>query len=549
MHFKSSNKALLSITNNKAPSSLPKEKAGMSENMVHNGDSVLLHVRGDRSYIARVMKGKPIDIYKHRVQSDLLIGLIYNAFYILRDAKFNPTIDMATDPTVQGYTALTAEGDGDVLAGLCDDEAGELRQTLLESESYQGKNTEFSRQKSVNRARNRHVLIFKIELANPFSICKYLYYGKNPETNLFISPGNYALLIHHSDAARIPGCARILVYDDLDGRVAAGIASKLVLTNSIADLTDPCVKMLANECTVLIDKCSEAKTFKERHLLGFSFLEKARSILKLPLCDKEVVAVTGRTLGAGLKNALIDSNIFSSKHGSDTSRPNIAPFLCAINSTKLVDDDDLGFLGYTVVDNDTAILEHNDEHTHSNVWTLESMNHAIMCDYDMWLERRLCLLNIPADKLRETIYAAPDLESFSRTTRAPLCIPLETDLSSLTFDSLVIAARSRPLPLVQLLSKFIKPTAPVSVYSPSAEALAELGHHLISTRSGHIQSYMDNRILDYQILPGRTRPAMLGESFGGYVLTYYAQPLNENDESIFRKSRNVMFSKRRGLKQ
>lgn len=528
---------------------LLKKKAEMNENLVHNGDSVLLHVRGDRSYIARVMMGKPVDIYKHRVQSDLLIGLTYNAFYMLRGEKSSLTIDQADDPTVQGYTALTAEGDGDALAGLCDSEAEDLRQALLDSESYQGKSNEFSRQKSVNRARKRHVLIFKIELANPYSICKYLYNGKTPETNLFMSPGNYALLIHHSDAARIPGCSRILVYDDVDGRVAAGIASRLVLTNSIVDPADPNVKLLVDECAELIDQCSEVKTFKERHLLGFSFLEKARSLLKLPRCDREVVAVTGRTLGAGLKNALIDGNIFPPKHGLEASRPNIAPFVCAINSTKFISDGDLGFLGYDVVDNDTASPESNSRATHSDIWTLESMNHAIMCDYDMWLERRLCLLNIPADKLREAIYSAPDLESFSRNTRMPLCIPLETDLSSLTFDSLVIAARSRPLPLVQLLSKFIRPAAPVSVYSPSAEALAELGHHLISTRSGHIQSYMDNRILDYQILPGRTRPAMLGESFGGYVLTYYTQPLTESDESIFRKSRNVMFSKRKSLKQ
>ncbi len=521
----------------------------MNENHVHNGDSVLLHVRGDRSYIARILMGKPIDIYRHRVQSDLLIGLAYNAFYTLRGEGSKVLISRTNDPTVQGYTALTAGGDGDALAGLCDDDAEELRQALLESESYQGKETEFSRQKAVNRARKRHVLIFGIELANPYNICKYLYTSKTPATNLFLSPGNYALLLHHSDAARVPGYSRILIYDDLDGRVAAGIASRMVLTDAIVDPTNTSVKMLADECVELIDRCSEVQTFKERHILGFSFLEKARFVLKLPRCDQEVVVVTGRTLGAGLKNALIDCNIFPSKHGLEASRPNIAPFVCAINSTKLADDEDLSLLGYDIVNNDTAPSESNDGLRQSDTWTLETVNHAIMCDYDMWLERRLCLLGISVDKLREAIYSAPDLESFSRSIRVPLCIPLDMNLSALTFDSLVIASRSRPLPLVQLLSKFIRPAAPVSIYSPSAEALAELGHYLISARSGHIQSYMDNRILDYQILPGRTRPAMLGESFGGYVLTYYTQPHTENDESIFRKSRNVMFSKRRGLKQ
>lgn len=136
--------------------------------------------------------GKPIDIYRHRVQSDLLIGLAYNAFYTLRGEGSKVLISRTNDPTVQGYTALTAGGDGDALAGLCDDDAEELRQALLESESYQGKETEFSRQKAVNRARKRHVLIFGIELANPYNICKYLYTSKTPETNLFMSPGNYA---------------------------------------------------------------------------------------------------------------------------------------------------------------------------------------------------------------------------------------------------------------------------------------------------------------------------------------------------------------------
>ncbi|KAE8306059.1 Gcd10p family protein [Giardia duodenalis] len=521
----------------------------MDKNQVQNGDSVLLHVRGDRSYITRIAMSKPVDIYHHRVQSDLLIGLIYNAFYMLRGGGSNITIDRADDPTVQGYTALTAGGAGDALAGLCDNEAEELRQALLESESYQGKDTEFSRQKAVNRARKRHVLIFSIELANPYSICKYLYTGKTPETNLFMSPGNYSLLLHHSDAARIPGYSRILVYDDLDGRVAAGIASRMVLTDAVVDPTNANVKMLMDECTELINQCSEVKTFRERHRLGFLFLERVRTVLNLPRCDQEVVAVTGRTLGAGLKNALIDSNVLPAKHGLEASRPNIAPFVCAVNSTKLADDDDLGLLGYSIVGDDTSCPKPEDDSVRTDIWTPESITRAIMCDYDMWLERRLCLLKIPVDKLKEVIYSAPDLESFSRNTRAPLCTPLDTDLLPLSFDSLVIAARSRPLPLAQLLSKFIRPAAPVSVYSPSAEALAELGHYLLSTRSGHIQSYTDNRLLDYQILPGRTRPAMLGESFGGYVLTYYTQPPTENDESIFRKSRNVMFSKKRSLKQ
>lgn len=71
------------------------------QNQVQNGDSVLLHVRGDRSYITRIAMSKPVDIYHHRVQSDLLIGLIYNAFYMLRRGS-NITIDRADDPTVQG---------------------------------------------------------------------------------------------------------------------------------------------------------------------------------------------------------------------------------------------------------------------------------------------------------------------------------------------------------------------------------------------------------------------------------------------------------------
>lgn len=79
-----------------------KKKWTMDKNQVQNGDSVLLHVRGDRSYITRIAMSKPVDIYHHRVQSDLLIGLIYNAFYMLRGGGLTSLLIGQMTPLFRG---------------------------------------------------------------------------------------------------------------------------------------------------------------------------------------------------------------------------------------------------------------------------------------------------------------------------------------------------------------------------------------------------------------------------------------------------------------
>jgi len=123
---------------------------------------------------------------------------------------------------------------------------------------------------------------------------------------------------------------------------------------------------------------------------------------------------------------------------------------------------------------------------------------------------RRSIVTVPISILKEVPPAAP----------APSC-PQNSPHSLFVngFDSLILAPKAAPLPLLSALLVFLKPARPFVVFSPFIEPLAEC-HNVLKAANQAIQMQLSETWLrEFQVLPQRTRPSMSMHGASGYLLT------------------------------
>lgn len=501
---------------------------------VRNGDNVLFHVKDDKTYINRIVSNGTIELYRKRLQGAKFIGLQYNQWFYIQIEGSEPTIVQMPDVTMSSYSAVVDKDTGNSLDLL----HGETRTAIADGDAFQQRETEFSRFKLVNRAVKRHLLAFTMELVEPYQLVKNSFRGKMPGNAMFLSPDNFGLLIQLSGVSRIPGFSRCLIYDDVNGYVAAGVAQRLALTDTISDPTAmACTTLKEGLQSLMEELTSKQLTLQERVLRAREYYKKLLKDLKIPPFPHELAVVTGKTTGNCIKSVLSECNMLPFKTDLEGSRPNISPFIAPLGAHRFASDETLSRLGYTLMDSpdDTTI------HEPSELWTPKTMYRALRHDHENWVSRRVKSLGIDLEPLFTLLHDE------QRGLREYIS-EVEDSEEELYFDSLIVATRSRPLPLIRLLMQFVRPAAPVVIFSSCGGALAELNSYIIRERCGILTSLYDNRALSFQVLPHRTRPAMLGESFGGYLLSYYAQVPTIDDGSVTRKAKDCATKKNRKVK-
>eukprot|EP00768_Dysnectes_brevis_P000085 gnl/Dysnectes_brevis/1019_a1136_1899.p1 GENE.gnl/Dysnectes_brevis/1019_a1136_1899~~gnl/Dysnectes_brevis/1019_a1136_1899.p1 ORF type:complete len:516 (+),score=157.42 gnl/Dysnectes_brevis/1019_a1136_1899:87-1634(+) len=498
--------------------------AAYGPNAVAYGDNILIAISGGKkSFLQRVQEGKHVKLYqKFVVPSSSLVGLIYGQWFEVQDKastedKDFKIIKRVADHSVSQYQTTVSVSSilpstivkDDLSSAISQQEiealqakgvsGSEIISKIQESSSSFDKKTEFSKFKWIQRARERHGLFFQIKKVTPYSLSRHLLTAKKTEQRVIIPPANLALLVNASGAAE---SSRILVVDDAYGSLAAAV-------------------------------CWAAQR------------EKAE-----PAFEDTAVVVTGKTMGAAIRGALQEINMLT-KEGP--VRDN-APFVCPLGLHKFVDPDDAAmnehFPGLQEVaegQEQGRIKSARAKATEQSAklgadapvpaapvprpprgkFHQEDLGNFLLREYRKWAERKGFAPNGPAIDAQEA-------------ARAAMPIDAEVSLHSLpappaAFDSLAIASRSRPLPLVIALSPYLAAGATVAVYTELEAHAAELSMALHRARACQIRIQQSSEKL-WQMLPGRTHPVMLGHTPTGYVVSWVAMPPHEERELV-RKSR------------
>ena len=87
------------------------------------------------------------------------------------------------------------------------------------------------------------------------------------------------------------------------------------------------------------------------------------------------------------------------------------------------------------------------------------------------------------------------------------------------FDSLIIASHFEPLPVLKACCGLLLPSSPIVIYSEHVEPLNECFTYLNDQVLGLRVTIGDTWLREFQVLAGRTHPAMSMVASGGFVLT------------------------------
>eukprot|EP00005_Dracoamoeba_jomungandri_P003845 CAMPEP_0174258544 /NCGR_PEP_ID=MMETSP0439-20130205/7518_1 /TAXON_ID=0 /ORGANISM="Stereomyxa ramosa, Strain Chinc5" /LENGTH=459 /DNA_ID=CAMNT_0015342085 /DNA_START=147 /DNA_END=1526 /DNA_ORIENTATION=- len=115
-------------------------------------------------------------------------------------------------------------------------------------------------------------------------------------------------------------------------------------------------------------------------------------------------------------------------------------------------------------------------------------------------------------------------------------------LFSSGFDSLIIASKSDPLPLLISLFPYLKPSGSIVIYYPSVQELGVCFDVLKESYQGINLSLSETWLREFQVLEARTRPNMKMNGASGYLLvatkTNYGKDLKEMYHNIKDGGRN-----------
>lgn len=509
------------------------------------------------------------------------------------------------DPAVVAYTAI--EGPGALAAA-----GGAETQALVDgNERFHQRKTEFAKQKFATRARERHAMVFTVELATPYSLCRYAYRGALHQDTMGMSPAVLSLLLQHSAVSRMPGRSRVLVVDDLDGRVAAAVANRLSLTHPALspgelEFIRSTISSLAGRLRAQLaeqevqdatregqgeqgERAAASGAVEQAHDQGAGpaaqgeprirpftpalrachaevarFIGRLCEVLGVPLFGQELVCCTGRLTGGSLRESLEEINLLPPRLDLEGGRPPTAPFVYPTAFGRFVDAEDAALaaevLGYQVP-KDAEEEGAADTPEATAGWSSQSLTDSLAWEYDAWVARRLRQLQIDVSPLTDIVCRDEQGRAVPQRMTPPFCLswPGVLHLNSwkgtqggrsepILFDSLVVASRLRTQTVLRLFSSFLRPSASVAVFTQSSGNAADACAYVRENKLGVSTAVYGCTEQAQQVLPGRTHPEMLGEGFGGYVFTYYTQEEDPAFREVSRAGREQSSSRQRKLR-
>ncbi|KAH0575667.1 hypothetical protein SS50377_23307 [Spironucleus salmonicida] len=252
----------------------------------------------------------------------------------------------------------------------------------------------------------------------------------------------------------------------------------------------------------------------------------------IPHNSQSSVLCAGDHSASQLKDTLIDCNLLPHRAAhEDGARWPTTPVVFHCNLWRFLSQDDqfLDNLGVFPDPNSKQIFT-----SEVPMITSDTITKELDLDFIFWVERRLAYYGVNGTALgRVSRLCIVDgkLHNVQKADLVPMLCYADFSDKKFAFDSIIIAAKSRPLPAVKAFIPIANSGAPVSVFAETLPALEEVGNFVVTQRNGIRFGALKCHAVQQQILPNRTHPVMIGPLSTGYVANFFTQ-LSTEDEGF-----------------
>ncbi|XP_059147966.1 tRNA (adenine(58)-N(1))-methyltransferase non-catalytic subunit TRM6-like isoform X2 [Physella acuta] len=441
----------------------------MADSVIQEGDQVVFR-RAGTTRVFQIRKSRQVYFEKTKFSADELIGQSYGTTYEVEGGhliKVEPAsinVELVSAAGVDNRNLVDTEKNQkmsteDIKKMKEDGVAGEkiITELIENSETFKSK-TEYSQAKYVKKKKQKHILSFTVSRPTPRLIMEI--YSKEPIKICNLRADTLAQILSYSN---VRYGSNVGVVETCQGLILACVLQRMGGQGKIVNLIPNSNDNLSRDV-----------------MTYFNFSESAlQNCISYPLNQLSSV----KTLDDDVTCVSAGDSVVNSSPVSDAI-PHDGDSV--VNPSPVSD----------------AIPHAGDlQSTHSVMISADSTQDAVL---HIGQKRQLAQLD-----------RAKKQEKKQQQLKAAGLI-----LKHRKLDSLIIAARYNPTPILLKLLDFVPPSRPVVVYCHLLEPLVECYSQVKAKYTGAQIQLSETWYREYQVLPQRTHPMINMSGTGGYLLTF-----------------------------
>ncbi|CAL1544426.1 unnamed protein product [Lymnaea stagnalis] len=461
----------------------------MSNSVVSEGDYVVFK-RDGATRVFQMKKNRQVFFEKAKLSVDELIGQPFGSTFEFERGKIiKVESSRATELQIGGAEVTGADNRNlldadsnqkmsldDIMKMKEDGVRGEkIIEVLIEnSETFKTK-TQFSQAKYLKKKKQKHILRFK--LLRPTTRLVVEIFSKEPNKICNMRPDTLSQLLSYSN---VRWGSHVGVVETCQGLVLAALLERMGGQGKL-------IHFIPNTNDTMCRQVMDYFNFPKDHLSNFYYLPITA------LSNLQETEVKRQTQELGLDSlipATTDED-FSDSNVKQECKPN--------QSLELPADEE-------VLEGEHQSLK---ELTDTKLVGDEKKNGADVEMLDSTVSQAL--------NTKREMEAARDIKRQQRAERLKVASMI---IKEKKLDSLVIACKYNPTPILMKLLDFVPPSRPVVVYCQFIEPLVECYSVIKEKQIGLQLKLSETWFREYQVLPQQTRPSINMSGTGGYLLTF-----------------------------
>lgn len=448
----------------------------MEQELVEEGDQVVFHREG-WSRVFQIRKKRQVYLDKTKLDVDALIGQPYGSTFEVDRGKLVKVEESAAKEFLFGETSSDPGVDNRNLLDLDSNQRmskedimkmkdeGITGQKIIEelvenSETFKMK-TEFSQAKYLKKKKKKHIPMFTVMRPTPRLVMDI--FSKDPAKICYLRPDSLSQLLSYSN---VMYGSRVAVVDTCQGLVLSCLLQRVGEAGKI-------IQMIPNSTNAVnrqvMDYLGYPKFVENVYSFPFDELASLTNEKDMKTCEETVgdeVCATGEGVNAA-----------------------------QVTPEKLEDEAVANGDGSTVAEESEVMDEETlDSHMHEDSDAVAKTEVG---------EKRV--LGPIREKQRQ--------QREKRQRQAG-------EILREKLDSLVLACKYNPTPILKEMLSFLHPSSSVVVYCQHLEPLVECYTHVKENHAGLQLKLSETWFREYQILPQRTHPKINMSGTGGYLFTF-----------------------------
>ncbi|GFO32261.1 tRNA (adenine(58)-n(1))-methyltransferase non-catalytic subunit trm6 [Plakobranchus ocellatus] len=485
----------------------------MEPQLINEGDQVVFHREG-WSRVFQIRKKRQVYLDKTKLDVDSLIGQPYGSTFevdrgklvkIEKDASQALSIcESSSSPGTDNRNLLDLDSNQrmskeDIMKMKDEGITGQkIIEELIENSETFKKKTEFSQAKYLKKKTKKHIPVFTVMRPTPRLILEI--FSKDPSKICYLRADSLSQLLSYSNVMH---------------------GSKVALVETCQGLVLSCLLQRcgdAGKIVQLIPNSTNAICRQVMDYLGFGKFKE--NVYTFPLDEL-----------SSLNDASCSSNARTEVSQTKATEPcNVRPAAAPVEGEQNVTEGS---------EPDAQTEETADPDSNSSPYVEEQDRNEAAEDDNIKAEEPRGEEDVVMDdtkaerdaKTGDKRSLGPNREA-QRQRREARQQEAGVIIKEKQFDSLVIACKYNPMPILLKMLEFMRPSSSVVVYCQYLEPLVECYTSVKENHAGLQLKLSETWFREYQILPQRTHPKINMSGTGGFLLTFITSQRSTDSKKL-----------------